>query len=63
MSNEVKVEGKPMYECMGVLRPAFEVAPDDAEKALKPSNNSDANPMGLFTSKTLHMKPKALVAI
>ena len=63
LSKEVKVEGKQMYECTGVLRAGFEVALDPQEKFLKPSNNPDANPVCLFTCKALHMKPGALAAL
>ena len=61
-SQESKLENKPQYECAGVLRPAFEVSLDDS-KTMKPNNSVDANALGLFTCKTLHMKPKSLIAL
>ena len=52
---------KKRIECVGLVRPAFEVAL--VEHTLGPSNKTSANPLCIFTNKRLELKPKELVAL
>ena len=53
LSREIpsETEGQRRVECKGLLRPAFEMIYDPAQRQLAPSARADANALSLFCSK------------
>ena len=63
LSREVPGETEGRIECKGLLRPAFEMFYDPAQRQLAPSARADANAMSLFAVKKVHFDSKSVVAL
>ena len=62
LSHELPIaEGR--IECKGLLRPAFEMIYDPAQRQLAPSPRGDANALNLFAVKKLHFDSKSVLAL
>ena len=63
LSHEIPSETEGRVECKGLLRPAFEMFFDPAQRQLAPSPRADANALNLFTIKKIHFDSKSVVAV
>ena len=63
LSHEIPSETEGKVECKGLLRPAFELFYDPAQRQLAPSPRADANPLNLFAVKKVHFDSKSVVAL
>ena len=63
LSREAPTETEGRVECKGLLRPAFEVLYDPAQRQLAPSPRADANPLHLFAVKKIFFDSKSVVAM
>ena len=63
LSHEVPGETDGRVECKGLLRPAFEMLFDPAQRQLAPSPRADANALNLFSVKKIHFDSKSVLAL